>query len=148
MNKSTDTGKTVTPEAGLLEEAAPFLGMLQKWNTELAGFYLARIQQYAVLPQALMGCRDPEDISKLQKQFFNQLVDDYRIEADTLSRIAMSGATDGEELASYSAEILKAQADAQNILEQARAQAEKIIADAEAATTGDKAEKQKSTKAA
>jgi cell division septum initiation protein DivIVA len=72
-------------------------------------------------------------MQKLQGEFLQQLVVDYRDEAAKLSKIA--GETDQQSDASlgsdYAAGLQKAQRDAAAIIEEGKAQAARIVASAE-----------------
>jgi hypothetical protein len=107
--------------------SAPWLGMLGQWNMEIASFYGRRLQAYAMLPVNLMLCVSPEDAIDAQEDFSATLLADYRAAAEKLMQATGGGATEA-----YAGALLKAQEDARNILDQARAQAQRIIAEAEA----------------
>ena len=109
------------------------LQFLSSWNAELIRFYAHRYQEYGMLPLRLLSCSTLADMQRLQGEFLQQLVVDYRDEAATLSKIA--GEPDqqsGTSLASdYAAGLQKAQRDAAAIIEEGKAQAARIVASAE-----------------
>ncbi len=109
------------------------LQFLLSWNAELIGFYAHRYQQYGMLPLRLLSCSTLADMQKLQGEFLQQLVVDYRDEAATLSKIVgdpdqQSGTSLGSD---YAAGLQKAQRDAAAIIEEGKAQAARIVASAE-----------------
>ncbi len=109
------------------------LQFLLSWNAELIGFYAHRYQQYGMLPLRLLSCSTLADMQRLQGEFLQQLVVDYRDEAATLSKIVgdpdqQLGASLGSD---YAAGLQKAQRDAAAIIEEGKAQAARIVASAE-----------------
>lgn len=128
--KAGETQPLSTATAGA--DAAPSIAFLFEWNAEITRFYLSRFQKYGLLPWSLQSCRTPDDFSALQAEFQRQLAEDYEEEAARLSRIVgasehSAGATQDSD---YAAGLLKAQEDAAAIIEQAKAQAESIVAEA------------------
>lgn len=114
-------------------EVVPGLRFLIRWNAELTAFYAYRYQQYWALPLRLLSCSTPGDVQTLQGEFVRQLIADYRDEAARLSKIAgepeqQSGRPMEPD---YAARLQKAQQDAAFIIDQAKAQAERILASAE-----------------
>ena len=109
------------------------LDFLQRWNMELTTFYAQRYLQYAALPMRLFSCRSVAEFEALQKDFLEQLAVDYRREAAKLSWISGAAAEDldASAVAEYAARLQKAQQDAAAILEQAKAQADRILMSAE-----------------
>jgi hypothetical protein len=122
--------------------ASPFTswpGLLSQWNIELASFYGRRMQAYAMLPVTLMLCVSPEDVVDAQEDFSRTLVADYRAAAGKLAEAAGCDARaipSGDRAQAYAASLLKAQDDARALLDQAQAQARRIIAEAEAQIAG------------
>jgi hypothetical protein len=113
----------------------PWLGMLTQWNTDIASFYGRRMQAYAMLPVNLMLCVSPEDVVDAQEDFSRTLMADYRAAAEKLAQatgLEAGKAQGGDATQAYAAALLKAQDDARAILDQARAQAQRIIAEAQA----------------
>ncbi len=114
-------------------EPVQSLQFLLGWNAEIIRFYAHRYQQYGELPLRLLSCSTLADMQKLQGEFLQQLVVDYRDEAAKLSKIA--GETDQQSGASldsdYAASLQKAQRDAAAIIEEGKAQAARIVASAE-----------------
>jgi len=110
---------------------APWLQLLARWNMEIMFLYGKRMQEYVVLPLRVMQCTSPDDLAKAQNLFSETLLTDYRAAAEKLARAVGvdTGKTGGHE--EYAARLLKAQEDARDILDQAKAQAQRIIEDAE-----------------
>ncbi|MCP5075605.1 MAG: hypothetical protein GY947_20235 [Rhodobacteraceae bacterium] len=118
-------------DAPNLAEASP-IELLSAWNAEISRFYLRRYQQCWKLPLRMQSLLTQNDFRGLQSDFFAELLEDYRNEALELSQIM---STNSERKASasesdYAASLLKAQEDAAAIIDQAKAQAEKILASA------------------
>lgn len=113
-------------------DIASSMGFLSEWNAEIMRFYLHRYQQYWALPMRLQSCRSPDDWHSLQMDFLRKLLEDYQGEASKLSKIAGAdgGQTDADLQSAYAASLLKAQGDAAAIIEQAKDQAERIVASA------------------
>jgi hypothetical protein len=134
-NQSPKTDHGMPNRDAAASSPAPWLGMLNQWNTDIASFYGRRMQAYAMLPVNLMLCVSPGDVADAQEDFSRTLMADYRAAAEKLAQAAglEAGKTQGGDATqAYAAALLKAQDDARAILEQARAQAQRIIADAEA----------------
>ena len=129
--KAGETQAPSTADAG--PDVAPSIAFLYEWNAEITRFYLSRFQKYGLLPWRLQSCRTPDDFSALQTEFQCELAVDYEWGAARLSQIVgasehSAGATQD---ADYAAGLLKAQEDAAAIIEQAKAQAESIVAEAQ-----------------
>lgn len=120
-----------------LVDPSPCLSLLSRWNAELTGFYCKRAQQYWSLPLRLMSCRSADEAIGVQVDFYHQLIEDYRQETETLHEIVTQGRThsESEDVAPYAARLLKAQEDAREIVRQAKAQADRIIASAKKEST-------------
>ncbi len=101
---------------------------LYQWNAELASLYGKRLQELSTVPLGLMLCTSPDDLVDLQEDFSRTLTRDYREAWDRLGRAFICINKASSE--TYAATILKAQEDAGKILELARAQAERIVAQA------------------
>jgi hypothetical protein len=113
--------------------------MLSRWNMEIASLYGKRMQEYCMLPFNLMLRVSPDDLADAQDDFSETLLADYRAAAEKLTDAFGAGTrkTSGNEATeAYAAVLLKAQEDARNMLDQARAQAQRIINDAEARAAG------------
>ena len=107
--------------------------MLGRWNMEITSLYGKRMQEYFLLPLRVMQSTSPDDLAKAQEQFSQTLLTDYRVAAKKLA-LAIgadvdTGKAGGHE--EYAARLLKAQEDARDIIDQAKAQAKRIIEDAE-----------------
>lgn len=112
---------------------ASWLLMLARWNMEITSLYGKRLQEYFLLPLRVMQCTSPDELAKAQDQFSQTLLTDYRAAAEKLTR-AIGAKLDTSKAArddEYAASLLKAQEDARDILDQARAQAKRIIEAAE-----------------
>lgn len=132
VQQTHDKPSNVQFQFTALVDPGPCLSLLSRWNAELAGFYCKRAQHYWSLPLRLMSCRSTDEAVGVQVDFYHQLIDDYRQESETLRDIAAQGRThaDSEDVAPYAARLLKAQEDAREIVRQAKAQADRIIASA------------------
>ena len=126
--KSANPGQAGDPSAS----DASWLQLLARWNMEIMFLYGKRMQEYSVLPLRVMQCTSPDDLAKAQGQFSETLLTDYRAAADKLARAI--GAT-GKGHEEYAARLLKAQEDARDIIDQAKAQAKRIVEDAEKRST-------------
>ena len=113
-------------------EAGAAMAFLSEWNEEIVQFYIGRYQQYWSLPMQLQSCESLDDLRALQQDFQTSLFEDYRDEAARLSRVVNSACRHllDEPEADYETALLKAQRDAAAIIEQAKAQAERILASA------------------
>ena len=97
---------------------------------EITFLYGKRMQEYFVLPLRVMQCTSPDDLVKAQEQFSQDLLGDYRSAAEKLRRaIGANADTGGHE--EYSTRLLKAQEDAREILDHAKAQAKRIVEESE-----------------
>jgi len=130
--------KTPRPhsESGNAETAQRLLAggpaLLADWNASLADFYARRAQKYWQYPFALAEMKSLADVAHSLAEFERELLADYADQADELRRIARSGGKAHHAPASYEAHILEAQNDAAQIIEEAKAQAEHIVAAARA----------------
>jgi len=133
------------PEQPETEPSAPSpVEMLSAWNLEIGRFYLRRYQQYWKLPMRMQSLITQNDFKEVQSEFLADLAEDYRGEAARLSQIVdadnaaeptvttevTAEATAEAKEREYAASLLKAQEDAAAIIDQAKAQAEKILASA------------------
>lgn len=117
----------LTPEA---TECIEFLG---NWNQSLFGFYLGRLQEIWKVPFELHAFSSPEQYIQLHERFLKKMVADYAGQAEKLMEIAHKELQVSQDPAQseYAAHLLKAQEDAAKIIDQAKAQAEHIVAAAE-----------------
>jgi len=126
MTKSTKT--TTTPVGKTKDPDVPAsIAMLFGWNMEMAQFYFRRYQQYCTSPIEFMACKSVGEAQTQQAEFLQKLMEDYRENASRLSRIAHMDQPAKSADADYAAKLLKAQEDAANLIDQARAQAERIL---------------------
>jgi hypothetical protein len=118
---------------------------LSKWNMEFAVLYRKRLQEWLMLPVSVAQCRSPDDLRTAQAKFTDTLMTDYRLAAQKLWN-SVHEITDDTKMSAteaYAATLLKAQADAENILAQARARAQRIIESANAQSETSPAETQR-----
>ncbi len=108
--------------------------MLADWNASLGDFYLRRWQKYWQYPLALVELRSLSEMAESLANFERELVADYADQADEFQRITRGErrGTGETPVRQYEALLLKAQSDAAEIIEQAKAQAERIMASASA----------------
>jgi len=116
------------------DPAVSWVQMLARWNMEIASLYGKRMQEYCLLPVNLMRCASPDDLARAQEEFSQTLLSDYRDAAEKLARAIGAGAAEGG--SGYAAALLRAQEDARDILDQAKAQAQRIVEEAEARSAG------------
>ena len=121
-------------EADLPEEAngPAVLGgveMLVNWNSCLVDFYARRLLKYWAYPFALGGIRSLEGVAESAAKFESDLVGDYAAHVKELQRIVFGKERDTQSVSGeqYEERLLKAQGDAGLIIEQAKAQAERIL---------------------
>ena len=113
-------------------------GNLPKWQQEIVSFYTRRLESYSKVHEQLAECQNPQDVFKLQSQFFTKLLSDYRSEAVVISELLFDMSrpvvekTQDSPEAGYEETILNAQGDAEKILNLAKDQAEMIVEAAEA----------------
>jgi hypothetical protein len=113
-----------------------WLDMLGEWNTEIASLYGKRLQHCGMFPFSVMTCTSPDDFTDAQEKFSQTLLADYRATAEKLAHSFGTQSRVGSEASeAYAAALLKAQDDARNILDQARAHAKRIIDEAQTATS-------------
>jgi hypothetical protein len=127
--KKTTESPDSAPAGDAFKSASEWVGALNKWNLEFAVLYRKRLQEWLMLPVSVAQCRSPDDLRDAQVSFADTLMADYRLAAQKLWD-AVNLATDEPKMGAseaYAATLLKAQADAENILAQARAQAQRII---------------------
>ena len=108
------------------------IAMLFGWNMEMAQFYFRRYQQYCTSPISFAACKTLDDVQHQQAEFLNCLMADYRENATRLSMIAHIDQPVKSADAAYSEKLLQAQEDAAAIIEQAKAQADRILRSAQA----------------
>jgi len=132
VHQAHDKTSNIQFQFSALVDPSPCLSLLSRWNAELAGFYCKRAQQYWSLPLRLLSCRSTDEAVGIQVDFYQQLIEDYRQETETLHDIVLQGRThsDAEDVAPYAARLLKAQEDAREIVRQAKVQADRILASA------------------
>ncbi len=108
--------------------------LLADWNASLTDFYMRRLQKYWQYPLALAELRSLSEVAESLVEFERELMADYADQADEFQRIARGEhrGTGETPVRQYEALLLKAQGDAAEIIEQAKAQAERIMASAQA----------------
>ena len=130
-DQSANTADVTAPVTTMLQ-------MLGRWNVEIVSLYGKRMQEYCFIPFNLLLCTSADDVSDVQEKFSETLTADYRAAAEKLTRSLDSNISKAggiEASTAYSAALLRAQEDARNILDQARAHAKRIIEDAELEVT-------------
>lgn len=127
--KSTGTAETPRPGEALGGGAWP--ATLVRWNSALAALYGKRMLECWSLPLSVMMCRSSDDLADVQAKYNQTLLDDYRAAANSLSCSMATDASTAGNTDGYAAVLLKAQDDAREILAQAKAQAERIVKEAQ-----------------
>ena len=131
-----------------------YFGQLPKWQQEIVSFYTRRLESYSKVHEQLAECEKPQDVFELQSQFFTKLLSDYKSEAAVISELLFDMSrpvvekTQDSPEAGYEETILKAQEDAEKILNLAKDQAEMIVEAAEARADSLSEGKKKSRKVA
>jgi hypothetical protein len=112
------------------------LSTAARWQEELWRFSLLRINRYCDLSSRLRQCRSPAEALSLQSDFFRQMIADYGMEGQALTRELLDQTADlaqgngSSAVPSYESTLLEAQQDAARIIEMAKDQAARIIAEA------------------
>ncbi len=131
---TTTTADAAPPSSSqdMSNDVAAMMNFLSEWNEGIVQFYASRFEQYWSLPMQLRSCESLDDLRALQQDFQASLFEDYRDEAARLSRLADAACKrlDMEPEHGYEAALLKAQQDAAAIIEQAKVQAERMLASA------------------
>jgi hypothetical protein len=112
--------------------AANAFTLLARWHYSLAAFYFRRWQRQMELPLRLAQSASPADLVEARRAFEEDLVADYADQAEALHQTCHDRLPSPQPETSYGAELLRAQEDARQLLDQAKAQAERIIAGAHA----------------
>lgn len=100
---------------------------------ELLRFSSLRMNRYLDIPQDLRACRSPIDFFQYQMEFLVKSHMDYLNESSRImEEVFAAKSANGRSLEKYGRTILKAQKDAEKIIELAKSQAARIIAEAEA----------------
>ncbi|MDP9139003.1 MAG: hypothetical protein M3N38_12660 [Pseudomonadota bacterium] len=106
-----------------------------RWQEAMVRFCGLRMNRYVELSSRLWECRSPHDLLRLQTDFVQKMLADYKSESDVvcgqLVDAQKSAIEHGAHHApSYEAAILDAQKDAAKIIDLAKDQASRIVADA------------------
>ncbi len=114
-------------------DAAECMEVLGSWHLSMMSFCMKRAQAYWALPGIAPELLTANDWMAAHERFLKTTVTDYAEQADTLRRLMPRDPTgaDGDSQPGYEQGLLKAQADAAQIIDQAKRQAERIVADAE-----------------
>jgi len=122
-----------SPQESQKSEIGSVIEFLCDWNAEITRFYMHRYHQYWLLPWRLQTLESPNDLHVLQADFQRKLVSDYRQLSFSLTRIVDAVVKESAMAPdqSYATSLLNAQRDAAAIIEQAKSQAERILASAE-----------------
>ncbi len=127
----TSQKRTETGRVGDANNPASFGGveLLVNWNSCLADFYARRVAKYWAYTFELAGRRSPEGLAKSAAKFESDLVSDYAAHVNKLQQIVFGKERDTPSVPDeqYEERLLKAQGDAGLIIEQAKAQAERIL---------------------
>ena len=128
-NPSKNSAQRDPPGTPAERPLAGAAALLADWNASLTDFYFRRCQKYWLYPLELSDVRSLEDVAQSLVEFETELVADYADQADEFLRIAGSEHRKAPDASvrHYEGQILKAQADAAAIIEQAKAQAEHIL---------------------
>ena len=107
-----------------------------KWQQEVLSFCGRRMMSYVELSGQLPQCRNPGDWLALQARFVQQLLTDYRAEAEWVtsqfSRLERPLQKEvNQAFNSYEETLLKAQREAAKIIEMAKDQAQRIVENAQ-----------------
>jgi vacuolar-type H+-ATPase subunit H len=108
-----------------------------KWQQEFLSFFGRRMASYVELGGHIPQCRNPGDWLVLQTRFLQQLLADYRAEAEWVtSQFSHWERPVQKEIDqvfnSYEETLLKAQRDAARIIGMAKDQAQRIVENAQA----------------
>jgi hypothetical protein len=112
----------------------PWIVKLNRWNMEMASLYGKRLLHWQTVPLRLLQCRTADELREAHEEFAEMLLADYRSAAHKLVD-AVTVSVEGKESGAteaYATTLLKAQADAESILAEAKAQAQMIIERAQA----------------
>ena len=118
------------------ETGSAAVSIAARWQEELMRFSLLRMNRYCDFSQRLRQCRSPGDLLAIQSAFFQQMLADYGTESQAMARdlfqqLPQSSSSEPAPAAqSYETMILEAQHDAARIIDMAKEQAERIVAEA------------------
>ena len=132
QERSQSINQQESSTAILKPDASECMDLLASWHQSLLGFYFGRVQQYWNLPFAIQPFSPQQEYIELYERFMEKMVADYAEQAEKLVEIANGDLQFSHDPSEYAAHLLKAQEDAGKIIDQAKAQAEHIIAAAEA----------------
>jgi vacuolar-type H+-ATPase subunit H len=121
---------------GLMAGSRDTFAAAIKWQQELLSFFGRRMASYVELGGQMPRCRNPGDWLALQTRFLQQLLADYRAEAEWVtsqfSRWERPMQKEiGQAFNSYEETLLKAQRDAAKIIDMAKDQAQRIVDNAQ-----------------
>lgn len=124
---------TAATETGRAAMAAGGAVLLARWNYSLATFYARRVERWWAYSLGLAQIRSPEQFGRSFLGFETDLLADYAEQAGELQQIALdrSDETANAPSETYETTLLKAQKDAALIIEQAKAQADRILRSAQ-----------------
>jgi hypothetical protein len=108
-----------------------------RWQQELIRFIGRRMAGYVELAGQLPQCRNPSDLIEAQTRFIQQMLADYRSEAEWIAgQFPATGRPVHKQIDrafdSYEDTLLKAQRDAAKIIDLAKDQAQRIVESAQA----------------
>lgn len=132
--RQTKPREEVPAEAAGEQALSGGAALLADWNASLVDFYVRRWQKYWQYPATLAELRSLTEVADSLVEFEKQLLADYADQADEFQRIVRGEhrGTGETPVRQYEALLLKAQSDAAEIIQQAKSQAERIMASAQA----------------
>lgn len=121
---------------GLMAGSRESFAMAIKWQQEVMRFFGRRMASYVELSGQMPQCRNPGDWLALQTRFLQQMLADYRAEAEwattQFSRLERPVQKEIDQaFNSYEETLLKAQRDAARIIDMAKDQAQRIVENAQ-----------------
>jgi hypothetical protein len=122
---------------GLMAGSREAFATAVKWQQELLSFFGRRMASYVELSGQMPQCRNPGDWLAVQTRFLQQLLSDYRAEAEWMTRQFSHPERPVQKqidhaFNSYEETLLKAQRDAAKIIDMAKDQAHRIVENAQA----------------
>jgi vacuolar-type H+-ATPase subunit H len=121
---------------GLMAGSRDIFETAIRWQQEFLSFFGKRMTSYVELSGQIPQCRNPGDWLALQTRFLQQMLTDYRAEAEWVTRQFSRSEKPiqkqiDQAFNSYEETLLKAQKDAAKIIDMAKDQAERIVESAQ-----------------
>jgi hypothetical protein len=131
-----DKGDANLSIEGLMAGNRDFFETAIKWQQEVLSFFGKRMTSYVELSSRIPQCRNPGDWLALQTHFLQQMLADYRAEAEWAARQFSRSERPVQKqidqaFNSYEETLLKAQRDAAKIIDMAKDQAQRIVESAQ-----------------